>query len=505
MRLAIPLGVLTPLWFLVLGCGPVHHTVVPDPPEPREAYHQAVDWSSAGDEAVHVLQEYLRIDTSNPPGNETEGAEYLAAVLAREGIAVEIHEYTPGRGSLVARIRGSGDQPPLCLMSHIDVATAEPEHWPAERGPFSGVIDDDGVLWGRGALDMKGMGTIEVMTMVWIARLGIPLRRDVILLAVADEEVGNHGAEYLAEQHWAELGCSHMINEGGFGVPDVFFDGQTVFAISVAEKGVLWVEVVARGEPGHGSTPTRDQAPEHLVTALRRLDERHIKPRFHPAMLELFYRVGMGREGLERTVLTHPSAAKALLKGRMMDNALTQALLTNTIHLTGLKGAREPNVVPSEARAVFDCRVLPGESPDQLLAELQALLGNDPRLSYEVILAKEGNESTLDDPLYAIIARHAVDGSTGAVAGPIVSPGYTDSITFRDLGVRAYGLIPFLVPADELTTMHGHNERVSTANVHDGLRKLFAIVTDFCALPGAALPPRPMTAPVWQSPLVEDP
>ncbi len=494
---------LAPLLVLVTGCGPVHRSVVTVPPEPQAAYHQAVDWSSAGDEAVHALQEYLRIDTSNPPGNETEGARYLAAVLQREGIETEIIEYTEGRGSLIARVRGSGEEPPLCLMSHIDVATAEAEHWPPDKGPFSGVIDEDGVLWGRGALDMKGMGAIEVMTMVWLARLDVPLRRDVILLAVADEEVGNHGARHVIEERWDELGCSHMINEGGFGVPDVLFDGQTIFGISTAEKGVLWLEVVAHGDPGHGSNPVRDQAPEHLVTALRALDERKVEPRYHPAMLELFYQVGMDRKGIERAILTRPDSVRSLLRGMLMGNPTTQALLTNTIHLTGLKGAAEPNVVPSEARAQFDCRSLPGVDPMVILEELQELFDHDPRLSYDVVLAKEGNDSPLDDPLYAIIAHHAVGDRDDAVAGPIVSPGFTDSIFYRDLGVHAYGLIPFECPAEELETMHGHHERVTTANVAEGLRKLFAIVTDFCAEPGGAVPAEPMVAPAWVSPTVE--
>ena len=211
-----------------------------------------VDWPAAGEEAARVLSGYLAIDTRNPPGNESAGARYLAALLAREGIASQLVEHAPGRSSLIARVRGTGAAPPLCLLSHIDVAEANAGEWPADKGPLSGRIEG-GMVWGRGALDMKGMGAIELMTLLWIKRLEVPLRRDLILLAVADEEVENRGMQELVERRWKQLGCSHLVNEGGLGLKGGLFPGQTVFAISVAEKGVLWLKMIARGQGGHGS------------------------------------------------------------------------------------------------------------------------------------------------------------------------------------------------------------------------------------------------------------
>jgi len=490
----------------LVGCGPRYRPLETPVPEPLEPYHRAVDWSSAGDEATAVLSAYLQLDTINPPGNETRGARFLADVLQREGIESQIYEHAPGRGTLVARLRSSGEEPPLCLMSHIDVVTAEDEHWPADKGPLSGVVDEDGMLWGRGALDMKGMGVLELMTLVWIKRLGLPLRRDVILLAVADEEIDNAGAQLLADHHGDELQCGHMLNEGGFGVKDAFFDGQSVFAVSIAEKGVLWIEVVAHGEPGHGSTPKPDEAPTRLIRAIEKIEQRRVQPEYHTAFYDLLYHIGMTRKGLEKAVMTHPAAVRALLEGRLLANPATAAMLADTVHLTGFDGAQEPNVVPSSVRAIFDCRVLPGEDPARVIDELRELVDHDPHISFEVITSKTGNENSWDDPLYASLTHHAAGGRDDAVAGPIVSVGFTDSIYFRERGTRAYGLIPFEITTEELATMHGHCERVSTDNVREGLRILYSTVVDVSALPGHPMPSQPQAAAdptPWLSPRVQ--
>ena len=489
--------------FALLACGAVHRPVATPPPVALEEYHRAVDWSSAGQEAAEFLSAYLQVDTVNPPGNETRGAEFLAAVLAREGIESEIHEFAPGRGSLVARLPGEGTEPPICLMSHIDVVTSEAGYWPEDKGPLSGVIDEEGVIWGRGALDMKGMGAIELMAMLWIHRLGLPLKRDIVLLAVADEEIGGGGARLIAEEHWDAIGCSHMINEGGFGVRDALFDGQTVFAISIAEKGNVWVRMTAHGEPGHGSTPVPDRAPERLLDAIGKIDAREPVVAFHPALYELFYTIGLQRKGIERAAMTRPLSVRLLLKGMLLDNPATAAMITDTIQLTGLEGAHAPNVVPAEMTAIYDTRLLPGTTPEQMLAELRRLVDHDPNITFEVIQQKEGNGSPWDDPFYLAIARHTAEGRDDAVAGPIVSVGFTDTIFFRALGVNGYGMIPFEITSEELNTMHGHRERVSVENVREGLRRLFAMVVDVSCHPGRQLPSQPVVAPIWRMPEAE--
>jgi len=488
------------------GCGARYKPLTHEPPRALEQYHSAVDWSSAGEEASQVLSAYLQVDTINPPGLETRGAEFLAEVLRREGIESEIHEFAPGRGSLVARLRGSGDEPPMCLMSHIDVVTAEDEHWDEGKGPLSGTIDDDGVIWGRGALDMKGMGVLELMTMVWAKRLDLPLQRDIILLAVADEEIDNSGARQMVDEHWDELGCGHMINEGGFGVLDVFFEGQIVYAVSVAEKGVLWVRMTAHGEPGHGSTPRDEEAPLRLIEAIAKIEQRKVETQYPTALYDLLYHIGMTRKGLEKAVMTHPASVRSLLEGRLMANPATRAMLTDTVHLTGLDGAEEPNVVPSAVTAIFDCRLQLDTPGQAILDELAELVDHDPNITFEVIADRPGNGNTWEDPFYKAITSHAVAGKADAVAGPILSVGFTDSIYFRDRGTRAYGLIPFSISGEELATMHGHRERVSKENVEDGLRILFSAVVDVSALEGGEVD-GVMEAPrefEWLRPLVEE-
>ncbi len=465
------------LCFLVSSCGAVYRSQILPPPLAAPPYHPPIDWSAAGQEAAQVLSAYLQVDTTNPPGNEEKGAEFLRDLLAREGIESRILSYAPGRGSLIARLPGHGPDKPLCLMSHMDVVTAEADKWAPGKAPLGGLIEE-GQVWGRGALDMKGMGTIEAMTLIWLKRLGIPLKRDVILLAVADEEVNNQGIRHLVDEHWGEIGCSELINEGGLGLKGAFFPDQTVYAISVAEKGALWVKMVALGEPGHGSTPRPGGAPWRLMDAVDKLREREVKARFHPSFFELLYQVGKSQKGLSRAVLTHPSSVRSLLTPRLMKNPVIRATLTNTVNLTGFSGAREPNVIPSEVSAILDCRLLPGVQPQEVLEELKALTGHDPHLRFEIIDQKSGNDSPWNTPLYEALARRAVEGRADAVAGPVVSPGFTDSIIVREKGVHAYGLVPFEVTAEELATMHGNNERVSIANLESGLRILLNAVMD---------------------------
>jgi acetylornithine deacetylase/succinyl-diaminopimelate desuccinylase-like protein len=472
--------------------------------QPEDA-HPPVDWARASVELTELLAGYLQVDTVNPPGNETRGAEYLADVLTREGIPWEIHEHGPGRGSLVARLKGSGEQAPLCLLSHIDVVPGEHEHWREGYGPLSGRIDEQGVIWGRGALDMKGMGALELYSMVLLARHRVPLSRDIILLAVADEEVGQGGMGFVMDELWGEIGCSHIVNEGGFGLVDMFFEGQDFFAISVGEKGALWLRMVATGEPGHGSTPREGGATERLRLAMDAIDRREARPAWHPALLETLARVGQEHGGLSGFVLRHPALVKLMLRGRLMSNELTRASITTTVNITGLGGAAVPNVVGSEAWAHLDCRLQPGVSREDLLAELEELVDSE-HIRFEEIGYHPAGVSDWDDPFYRALARHAVDGREGAVAGPVISVGYTDSILARQAGARAYGIIPFLVTQEELEGMHGHNERIGLLELERGLRALFHAIHDVSRdADGAWIDPGPVPRSPFEPPPAPEP
>lgn len=462
---------------LLLVVLPACATISPAVPPQRVL---AIDFDQAGDEVVAVLSDYLRVDTRNPPGNETRGATFFQELLAKEGITSAIHEFAPGRGSLVARLSSAHPtQKPLCLLSHLDVVTANDADWPPDAQPLSGVVKD-GAVWGRGALDMKGMGALELMTLVWLKRLNVPLQRDVLLLAVADEEVDNRGMHHLVDTMWAELECGVLLNEGGIGLQGLLFEGQTVFPITVAEKGTLWLRMMATGEAGHGSTPVPGRAPGKLIEAIEKLNSRQPKPAIHPALYELLARVGAQRGGLTGFILQHPSLVELFVTGKLMGTPPTRAALTNTCQVTGFEGkGSAPNVIPSEVAAIVDCRVLPGTAPETLLAELHALLGESVKL--EVIQSEPATESTWDDPLFDALVLNLTRGRADVVAGPAISPGFTDSNLARPKGTKAYGLVPFEIDAELLGTMHGKNERVPVVQVKRGFELLFRSVVDAAA------------------------
>lgn len=444
-----------------------------------------VDWKAAGAETADLLSRYLQVDTRNPPGNELEGVKFLAAELEEAGIPSEVVDHGDNRASLIARLPGSGAQKPLCLLSHIDVVTFEEARWKVPA--LSGTIQD-GYVWGRGALDMKGMGALELMTMLTLKRQQVVLNRDVILLAVADEEVNGMGAEAIA-QRWSQIGCSELVNEGGLGLQGALFDGQTMFSISVAEKGAVWVKMTATGDPGHGSTPVPGRAPETLLHALDKIQARKDEVIWDPAMIEAMRRAGEQHGGLIGGIYQSPGLFKMLAKKKILSKPPTHAIFTNTVNITGFEGRKEPNVVPAEVSAILDCRIVPGVKPADMLAELTALV-DDPRVRFELISGSEGSRSPYDNPFFDALAKHAVEGRKDAVAAPILSPGYTDSNALRPLGVNAYGFVPFELSLEEFAGFHGDNERVSLTNLENGLRILYSAVLDVSTATSGAAPAR---------------
>lgn len=443
------------------------------------------DFAAATEEVSGFLQEYLATDTVNPPGNELRGAVLMADWMAREGIPWEIDEYAPGRANFIARLPGSGEEGALCLLSHLDVVEFDASRWPADKAPLSGVRDEEGYLWGRGALDMKSMGAIEAQTLVMLRRARVPLKRDVVLIAVADEEIHNAGMRHLMENQWAELGCTHVINEGGIGLKDMFFEGQDVFPISTGEKGVAWLKMVASGEPGHGSVPHGGQAPERLMRAIDKLERRDPKPNWGPELMTLLAETGRMRGGLAGAIMQRPWMVKTLLKPKLMGNPLTRAALTDTVNVTGFGGAAAPNVVASEAWANLDCRLQPGTTTAAMIAELTALVA-DPEVRFEILHELPAAVSPSDDPVFAALNRHTRAVYPGAVTGPVVSVGFTDTIFARNAGARGYGLEPFLVTEEELGGMHGDNERIRVENLGRGLEVLYRTVVDVAAKPEGA-------------------
>ncbi len=472
----------------MLGCATTAPLQLGVSPPELDRHARAPDWQVAGPEAVAWLQDYLRVDTSNPPGHEARAADFLSAILAKEGIASERIEHAPGRQSLIARLPATATatiageaEKPLCLLAHTDVVTAEPAQWPAGKGPLSGA-NDGTYVWGRGALDMKGMGILELATLIELKRQAVPLRRPVVLLAVADEEVDNRGMRELVEKHWAKIGCSHLINEGGLGVRGVLAPGQTVFGISVAEKGLLWLRLTAHGKSGHGSTPLPGRAPDRLLDALEKLRKRELVAHVHPSVYGALAAAGKQVGGVKGWVLQRPFWVDHLALGTLMDEPGSRAMLTNTCSVTGFSGMFEPNVVPSEVSAQLDCRVLPGTQPADLLKELQAVVGDD-QVSWQVLHQAPATESPSDDPLFRALARRAIENRSDAAVGPLLSVGFTDSMYARQIGVRAYGFVPIAIDRELAETMHGVAERIPIAEFVRGLGVLYRAVVDVAAAP----------------------
>lgn len=452
---------------------------------PSTALKTAVNWETAGDTAFGDLVRYLQTDTVNPPGNEMNGALFLADLLKARGIESELVDHGNNRASLIARVKATkpSGEGALCLVSHIDVVTSEPDRWPSGRGPLSGtVVDEEGetFVYGRGAIDMKGMGMMELHAIFALLDAKVPLTRDIVFLAVADEEVNSLGITTVTnDTWWPKVNCSHAINEGGLGLKDAILPGQTVFAISVGERGVLWTKVIAEGPPGHGSTPIPGRAPGKLLEVMKRFDAWEDTPTIHPALYELLASVGDEAGGINGFVMQRPFLVDMLVLDRLQKAPTTKAITNDTVHLTGFGGANAPNVVPSTVFAQYDVRLLPGTTTTAMKAELQALVDGIDDVKLEILEAKEANVSEWHDPLFYALQRHSVGDMKRAVAGPIISPGFTDSIVLRKRGVRAYGIIPIVVDAKDSATMHGDGERLSKANMVRGTRTLALTIADF--------------------------
>ncbi|MFQ5700652.1 MAG: M20/M25/M40 family metallo-hydrolase [Acidobacteriota bacterium] len=424
-----------------------------------------IDWEKVGDEAVELLGEYIRIRSVNPPAHTVETAAFLKRILEAEGIEVKTYESEPGKVNLLARLPAAPDVShpprPLLLLHHMDVVPVDASRWPVE--PFSGVIRD-GQIYGRGAADMKEVGIIHLLTLVTLKRRHVPLGRDVLLLATADEETGGEaGARWMIENHWDELDPEYVLDEGGFGARDVLAaDGKLVFAVSVAEKKIVWVKLRATGTAGHGSQPMRDNPNVLLARALAAIAARPSGPRPNAVIEELRARIGA-----------------------LASNKFTRAIQRDTLSVTTLRsGVGDPpkvNVIPSTAEATIDCRLLPDTDVDRFLSDLLAGLPGRDRLRLEVLYRMDQTAVTPHDTgLFSAIAKAIQREHPDAIVTPFLIPYGTDSNTFRTRGVKAYGLIPMVLDASIIASMHSDAERVPVAELGRGVRIFYNAIADFC-------------------------
>ncbi|MCC6236966.1 MAG: M20/M25/M40 family metallo-hydrolase [Dehalococcoidia bacterium] len=432
----------------------------------------ALDWDRLTEEATELLSSYIRVDTVNPPGNETRACEWLGPILDREGIPYRLVDPGRGRATLVATLPGTGARGgSLILLNHTDVVPFERDHWTVE--PLGGEVRD-GYIWGRGASDMKGMGIMELMVFLLHKRLALPLERDLTFIAVADEEAGSaFGVEFLAREHPDLLQCDYVINEGGTGSTEVFGVQRPTFTIGVAEKGPFWLKLSTTGRPGHGSVPHDDNAADRLVRALGKVLQwqRPLMP--SAEVLEYFHQLHAG--GVLRDAVTG-----ALLQRLAAEHPRIHSMQTNSISLTTLDSGVKHNVIPAEASATLDVRLVPGYDPDRFIDELRAVI-DDPRVVIDEVFRSSTPPSPLDTELFAVMTRATKSLVEDAIVVPGVSTGFTDSRVFRRLGIPAYGFVPVLLEPEDMGRAHGNDERLSIANLRLGMQILFETVRGICA------------------------
>ena len=429
------------------------------------------------DLAEDWMQQYLRVDTTNPPGNEMRGAEFFKKILDDEGIESRVFEIAPGRGDLWARIphTTADAKRPIILLNHIDVVTSDASHWKVP--PFSGELRD-GYIWGRGAQDMKDEGLAQLVVMVMLKREKVALDRDVIFLAVADEEAEGQGTDWFTKNQRDLLGnAEFLINEGG---ENLLENGKVKYVgVDVGEKTSYWLHVVAHGRPGHGSRPNPDSAPNRLVHALNKILAYKTPLRVLPVVDE-FLRDMAPYEPPERA-LYYRNVKKAIEDKRFQqeverDESLN-FLLRDTISLTMLGGSGQTNVIPPEAWANLDLRILPGGDPKAVVEALRRVV-NDPDVTIEPIEPefKVANYSGTDNALFAAIREASAKYFPGAPVVPHITSGYTENQRYRPLGIVAYGFNPYTATEEEGNTEHGNDERIRVEEVRRGPRVLFDVV-----------------------------
>jgi acetylornithine deacetylase/succinyl-diaminopimelate desuccinylase-like protein len=439
-------------------------------------------------EVTSILSDLIRINTTNPPGNETNAAQYVVENLGKDDIKCELYESALGRGSVVTRLKGNGEKPRLLLLSHLDVVAANPAEWSVD--PFAGIVKD-GFVWGRGALDMKGMTAIELMTLKLLKRNDVELKGDVILAATADEEKGGlAGADYLLCNFPQKIFAEYVLNEGGgLAIPT---QNKRVYTVQTAEKGILWFRVKAKGVPGHGAVPNEaDNAIMRMNQVIGRLGNYHSPIVLVPTVKRFLNEIASEDDDLQKPfsrLLKNPEQSDQVLD----ELAVTEKLLAEeirprirmTIAPTIIRGGVKENVIPSECEATFDCRILPGQSTAETLNQIKVLLKDVglEKLTFEIVQANEPSESPVETPLFDVITEvlRAFEPNCGVT--PVLMTGGTDSRFFREKGSVCYGFHPMNpeVAGDRIIKReHGIDERISIENLVFGTSVLYETMKRF--------------------------
>ncbi len=431
-------------------------------------------------ESKRILQDLIRIDTTNPPGNEREAVDYLERLLEQEGFETRIFEPAPQRANLVSRLRGDGSEKPLLLSCHLDVVAAEAEEW--THPPFGGV-EADGFIWGRGAIDMKGFATMALTVFRLLKQNQVPLKRDVIFAAVADEEeMCEFGSRYMVEHHPEEIRAEYVINEvGGFNQN---VRGMRLCLIQVAERGIVRFRIRVKGEPGHSAKPCPQSALVKAADVLRKLGESQLPHHVSDSTKQFILAMAKAaRNPVEAAVLrglTHPTLGKKLLHSLIPAGQLRETLqanLSNTVNPTIVRAGSKINVIPGEVVIDVDGRISPSSSAEELLEEVKALIGTEHAI--EMLHEEPAAAFSIDTDVYREIVNVMNEHDPESEVVPYQIYASTDSRNYAKLGAICYGFYPVLLPDDlEFSSLfHGVNERIPVEGFRFGIQALYDLVT----------------------------
>jgi len=441
-------------------------------------------WAADIEETVKNLSRLIQTQTVNPPGIETPAILLIKEILEGAGVPSEmftIIESAPDRVNLVARLKGDGSERPLLLSGHVDVVPVEREHW--SRDPFGGEVIDD-IVWGRGALDMKGFLAMYLQIFLMLYRQKTGLKRDVILAAIADEEAGfTHGSKFLVEQHRELIDAEYGITESGALTVNL---GKTrLYPIQVAEKSVCWLRMRTKGKPGHGSIPHADNAVFHLAEALAKINRAghlpvHITPTFQAMMDSAGDQISFAGRIATRALQSSSMVSLAIKRMKGTGKNFLRALTTNTVSATILEAGSKVNVIPSSADVALDCRLVPGQTQQDVIREIKAITGDGVEL--EVIRSMGGAEFPTDTPFYKLMEAATRKMDPDGIVIPMLMPGATDASQYQRTGMKIYGFTPGILPAELplMTMAHGHDERIPISFIEAGLPALWDVVNQFC-------------------------
>lgn len=446
--------------------------------------NKTMNWKLATEETVKNLVRLIQTETINPPGNELPAIMVVKDILEGAGFpqeAFKIVESAPNRVNLVARIKGDGSERPFLMSGHVDVVPVEREHW--SHDPFGGEVIDD-VIWGRGALDMKGFLAMYLEIFLGLFRQNIPLKRDIILAAIADEEAGfAHGSKFLVEQHRELIEAEYGLTEGG--ALTIYMGKTKVYPIQVAEKGVCWLRARAHGKPGHGSIPHADNPILFLAQAIEKIRRaRHLPVHLTPTFVKMLDAAGSQVKfplSLLTKLLHSPTLMGLVLNSIKGESSnMLSALVTNTLTPTILHAGSKVNVIPSVAEVEIDCRLLPGQTPESVIKEIHQIVGEGIEL--ETVYTTCGAEFSTETPLFKLMEKRTRQMDPGGLVIPMLMPGATDACQYQSAGIKVYGFTPGILPPEMplMKMAHGHDERVPISFIESGLPVLWDVVTEFC-------------------------